>query len=276
MATRRSRTKPREAIGNVAGGLFFCWAVIQFIQDDGDVVFGALSVAALLMLIGFASYTWLKKKAAESLAEKIATIIDRHLEILVRRRAQLITLDAYGKPQTQKWDQEVKHFITEHIAEDLSAAEREALKAEQEDVARHIDERASSATRDRPAFQGFSWDMSPREFEAFCMEKLSRAGWTATLTAAGADQGVDVIADKNGVRFVLQCKMWAQPISNAAVQEIAAARAHEKAHYAAVVTNSSYTSAAHQLATTNNVLLLHFSELESVETRLSQLHHAQR
>ncbi len=75
-----------------------------------------------------------------------------------------------------------------------------------------------------------------------------------------------IIAKKNGVVLVLQCKLWDTPVGNKAVQEIAAARGHYFANGAAVVSNQSYTAAAKVLAQSNRVLLLHHSDLEKLLT----------
>ena len=95
-----------------------------------------------------------------------------------------------------------------------------------------------------------------------------RAGWEASVTMQSRDQGVDVIAEKNGLRVVLQCKLYARPVGNKSVQEAAAGRAHERAHRGAVVTNNSYTPSAEQLAATNGILLLHYRDLENLEALL--------
>jgi restriction system protein len=83
------------------------------------------------------------------------------------------------------------------------------------------------------------------------------------------DQGVDVVAEKDGCRVVLQCKLYARPVGNKAVQETAAGRAYEQADYGAVVTNHKYTLAAEQLAATNGVLLLHYRDLPDLENLLA-------
>src|ERR1700730_11505635 len=76
-----------------------------------------------------------------------------------------------------------------------------------------------------------------------------RAG--VTVVGSLRDQGVDVVAEKNGIRLVLQCKLYSRPVGNKAVQEAAAARAHEAADYGVVVSNNRYTQDAQQLASTN-------------------------
>jgi HJR/Mrr/RecB family endonuclease len=119
--------------------------------------------------------------------------------------------------------------------------------------------------RDEPAYQAFSDAMTPTEFETFCAEELKRAGWDARVTMQSRDQGVDVIAEKERVRVVLQCKLYSRPVGNKSVQEAAAAKAHERAHYGAVVTNNRYTPAAAQLAATNKILLLHYRDLRDLD-----------
>ena len=64
---------------------------------------------------------------------------------------------------------------------------------------------------------------------------------------------------------MLQCKLYARPVGNKAVQKAAAARAHEQADIGIVVTNHRYTQDAEQLASTNNVLLLHYSDLRNLD-----------
>jgi restriction system protein len=88
------------------------------------------------------------------------------------------------------------------------------------------------------------------------------------VTQASGDQGVDVVANLAGLKVVLQCKKYSQPVGNAAVQEVIAGKAFEQAHAAAVVTNATFTPSAKQLATTTGVHLLHYSELSQFSQKL--------
>lgn len=109
----------------------------------------------------------------------------------------------------------------------------------------------------------------PIEFEADCAKQLRDTGWDARLTKASGDQGADIIAKKNGVVVVLQCKLYySRSVGNKAVQEACAARQHYRAHRSAVVTNKTYTNHARQLASTTGVLLLHDSDLPNLERLL--------
>ena len=112
--------------------------------------------------------------------------------------------------------------------------------------------------------------MSPPEFEVYCADELRQCGWNARVTTQSGDQGVDIIAEKNGVRVVLQCKLYTGAVGNKSVQEVVAARAHERAHYGVVVSNSRYTKAAEQLAATNEIKLIHYRDLMNLENLLKK------
>lgn len=110
--------------------------------------------------------------------------------------------------------------------------------------------------------------MSPEEFEHYCAAVLRQRKWIARVTQQGADQGVDIVADKRGLRIVLQCKKYSRPVGNFAVQEIVAGIAHLSAQRGVVVTNSDYTIGARKLAASNDVLLLHHSQLGRIDRLL--------
>ncbi len=116
----------------------------------------------------------------------------------------------------------------------------------------------------------FREDMSPEEFEHYCAAVLRKMKWKARVTQASGDQGVDIVADKRGVRRVIQCKKYSEPVGNRAVQEIVAAIAHEGAQRAVVVTTSDYTPAAKKLAASNQVLLLHHADLRRIDRLLAR------
>lgn len=107
-------------------------------------------------------------------------------------------------------------------------------------------------------------NMTPVGFEQWCAKILVANGWGAKLTQASGDQGADVIATKGGLRLVIQCKLYASPVGNKAVQEAFAAKSHYGATHAAVVTNASFTPSAKRLGSSTGVLLLHADDLLNV------------
>jgi hypothetical protein len=103
--------------------------------------------------------------------------------------------------------------------------------------------------------------LAPLQFERRCAELLRRAGWAAKTTKGSGDQGGDVLAERNRIRLVVQCKLYTRPVGNKAVQEVFAAKHHYKARLAAVVSNQPYTPGAMAIARSTGVFLLHISDL---------------
>ncbi len=98
--------------------------------------------------------------------------------------------------------------------------------------------------------------MTGQEYEERCARMLRRCGFDrVTLTRGSGDQGVDILARRKGARYAIQCKHYARPVGNKAVQEAFAGAAHYGCDYAAVLTNSTFTPAAEELADSTGVLL---------------------
>jgi len=125
----------------------------------------------------------------------------------VRVRAQLVREDAYGKLQVEKWEKEKARFISQQIEPGLSRNELRALQRDDAQSKDQIEARVEVATRENPAFGCFCDDMASTDFERFCAEELRQVGWNARVTVQSRDQGIDVVAEKDGVRVVLQCKL---------------------------------------------------------------------
>jgi restriction system protein len=207
----------------------------------------------------------------ESFFAKTKGTIETQLPRLVTRRAQLIRVDSYGRAICDHWTKEIEYFIDSQIVPILSQNELQILGQERPQIAQLVTRCTYDASQTTAALQEFSTSLTPAEFEQFCAAQLQRLGWDARVTTASRDQGVDVVAERSGVRVVLQCKLYSNPVGNKAVQEVTAAKNHERAHYAAVVTNSRYTVPAEQLAATNGVLLLHYSDLARLDEILMGL-----
>ena len=236
----------------------------------GILAVGAMVLVAILLIVvlrkSFAAHK--AGQIQQSLLKKVFAATQEHLATLVRKRMQLVQPDAYGNQKLEKWTEEIRYFLFDHLAPSLSPDEQFILAENFALLMITIDRTVQEAMHDRPQLRAFSDNMSPSEFEAFCAEELRQAGWDARVTLQSRDQGIDVIAHKSHVRVVLQCKLYTGPVGNKAVQEAAAGRAHERADYGIVVTNNRYTSPAEQLAATTGVLLLHYSDLRNLDAIL--------
>lgn len=107
-------------------------------------------------------------------------------------------------------------------------------------------------------------DMDGFDFEQYVAKKLKQKGFRdITVTPRSGDFGADIIAtDKHGDRVCFQCKRYSKPVGIRAVQEISSARTYYGCKKAAVVTNSSYTKAAADLASAENVALFDIAYFE--------------
>ena len=108
-------------------------------------------------------------------------------------------------------------------------------------------------------------NMTGLEFEYFTADLLSRLGYTRiSVTKASGDQGIDVIAYKNGLSYAIQCKHYSGSLGNSAVQEAYAGKAYYGCLYAVVCTNSYFTAGAKELAASTGVLLWDRSILQDM------------
>lgn len=114
----------------------------------------------------------------------------------------------------------------------------------------------------------YSDDMTPVEFEHACAAALRASGWIATTTKGSGDQGIDVLAERDGVKLVIQCKLYTGTVGNKAVQEAFTGKAFAGAQFAAVVSNGVFSRGAVEVADRTGVLLLHFTELRRINARL--------
>ena len=75
------------------------------------------------------------------------------------------------------------------------------------------------------------------------------------VTNGSSDQGVDIIAEKEGIRYGIQCKCYCSDIGNRAVQEVYGGRTFYKCHVGVVLTNRYFTNSAKKLAQSNGIIL---------------------
>lgn len=98
--------------------------------------------------------------------------------------------------------------------------------------------------------------MSGVEFEEYVGAQLRIAGWIVTPTGGSGDYGVDLIAKRDGARMAIQCKRLAKAVGVAAVQQVVAGARQHGCTHTVVVTNQTYTKAAHRLAATHRCRLV--------------------
>ena len=107
--------------------------------------------------------------------------------------------------------------------------------------------------------------MDGHKFEYYCANLLEQNGFTdVRVTQGSGDQGVDVLATKGGVKYAIQCKNYATPLSNKPIQEVTAGKMFYNCHVGVVMTNSTFTPSAQALAQATGVLLWDRNVLEEM------------
>lgn len=95
------------------------------------------------------------------------------------------------------------------------------------------------------------------QWEHQVAKKLSRMGYhSVKVTKGSGDFGADIIASKGWTKYAIQCKYYTGTVGVAAVQEAIAGKAYYKCDKAMVITNSTYTPAARELARKSGVKLV--------------------
>lgn len=93
-------------------------------------------------------------------------------------------------------------------------------------------------------------------FEKYCGALLSLNGYDQVQVTQGCgDQGIDILAERDGVKYAIQCKRYKGNVGNDAVQEALAGKNFYDCHVAVVLTNQHFTASAQALAKKTGVLL---------------------
>lgn len=107
--------------------------------------------------------------------------------------------------------------------------------------------------------------MEGRDFEQYCAALLRRRGFLdVEVTKGSGDYGVDILAEKDGVTYAIQCKCYGQPVGVKAVQEAYAGRDYYDRMVGAVLTNQYFTTPAVEAAKKLKILLWDRGYLESM------------
>lgn len=108
-------------------------------------------------------------------------------------------------------------------------------------------------------------EMEGHEFEFFCAELLRNRGFSEVeVTKGSGDYGVDVLAEKDGVTYAVQCKRYTMPVGVKAVQEAYAGRDYYDKMVGVVMTNQYFTAPAVEAAKKLKILLWDGGYLESM------------
>lgn len=107
--------------------------------------------------------------------------------------------------------------------------------------------------------------MEGHEFEYYCAELLKKSGFQdVEVTRGSGDYGIDILAEKDGVTYAIQCKRYNAPVGVKAVQEAYAGRDYYDRMVGAVLTNQYFTQPAVEAARKLKILLWDRGYMESM------------
>lgn len=136
---------------------------------------------------------------------------------------------------------------------------REVLSQQTVTVEKHEEPQNSPKEKNTalPKRQNLDFDnMDGHEFENFCATLLKQNGFkSVSVTKASGDQGIDILATKDGIKYGIQCKCYSSEVGNKAVQEAFSGKTFYNRHVGVVLTNNYFTSSAKELAEKNGIIL---------------------
>ena len=99
-------------------------------------------------------------------------------------------------------------------------------------------------------------DMEGHEFEHFCADLLRRRGFKEVIVTKGSgDFGIDILAERDGISYGIQCKNYSTPIGVKAVQEVYAGRDYYDCMVGVVMSNQYFTGPAVEAAKKLKIVL---------------------
>jgi restriction system protein len=88
--------------------------------------------------------------------------------------------------------------------------------------------------------------LSPTQFEKWCAARIRERGYRVTEVGGQGDHGIDLIAEREGERLVVQCKRWlgVRLVGEPQVRDLFGAMHHERATGAMVITTGVFSDPA--------------------------------
>lgn len=156
----------------------------------------------------------------------------------------------------------VKNRFTQGTLELANKAKVELRKLVGMDIPDEIQEQLEPRIAVKKKYSGVAAELSGidvmegHNFEYWCANALRDCGFiNVQVTPGSGDQGVDVLAEKDGIKYAVQCKRYNSDLGNTPVQEVHSGKTFYHCHVGAVMTNRSFTAGARKLAKETGTLL---------------------
>ena len=221
-----------------------------------------------------------KRETISSFWNKYAELINQFKEITYRK---VTTIDDYGEENWDALDKEA-YSLTEKIAKREGVNEDEikswrkhswSMPDEYEKLREGLIQRFNTyykTRKNKPIESGDVTDMSGIEFENHLAQLLKSNGFDSVSgTPKTGDQGADLIAKRNGKTIIIQAKRYEGAVGNKAVQEVVGAINFYNGDEGWVITNSSFTKSARELAKKSGVKLIDGTDMQQFSEAVKKL-----
>ena len=98
--------------------------------------------------------------------------------------------------------------------------------------------------------------MTGLEFERYVARLLKTRGYSHIKLTEEYDYGIDIIAEKDGIRWGIQVKRCSGLVKANAVRQVVTALKKYNCDIAMVISNSTYSKVAKELAKSNQCVLV--------------------
>lgn len=102
------------------------------------------------------------------------------------------------------------------------------------------------------------------EFELYLQNLFRELNYKVKHCGKSGDQGGDLIVKKRNITYVIQAKYYTHKLDNTPIQEVVGAIRFYNANRGVVITNSTFTKKAIELANTNRIILINGDDLEKL------------
>lgn len=108
-------------------------------------------------------------------------------------------------------------------------------------------------------------EMEGHDFEFFCAELLEKRGFMEVeVTRGSGDFGIDILAQKDGVTYAVQCKRYQDPVGVEAILRTYGGRDYYDRMVGVVMTNQYFTAPAVEAAKKLQIMLWDRGYLDSM------------
>lgn len=246
------------------------WGIAGVILVVALANFRLFLLIALVCGTGWGGWAYLNARASrqidESLAAELDQLASQYREALTIQFRQSCRHDPFGDPDDSRWHRVLSEFLSSKFRRNRENIKSWLASPAGDRARQELDARVRQWVKVQDAMPGSidAANVTPIEYEQHCAQLLKRSGWNVQLTPVSGDGGADLVARRSGACVIIQCKRYAKPVGNRAVQEAYTAKSLYGGSLACVVAPNGFTKQAEREAYGLGVLLLHHSKLSGL------------